>query len=130
MTVTGMHKKWLIYFACTLIPAYWVANWRHETNLSAIQEKLQREEAFHLSTEKLIKNCASNANKENHPFDANYQICAQGVKIRERTAQQIEALNHEKMTNDSHWYQNFILCVSILNLLGFLAFKSRRLLEE
>ena len=130
MTVTGMHKKWLVYFACTLIPAYWVANWRHETNLSAIQEKLQREEAFLLSTEKLIKNCVSNAEKQSQPFDASYQICAQGVKIHARTAEQIASLNHKKMTNDSHWYQNFSICVGILNLLGFLVFKSRRILQE
>jgi hypothetical protein len=130
MTMTSLQKKWLLYFALTLIPAYWVANWRHEANFTSIQDKLAHEEALHLSTEKLIKNCVFNAEKENGQFDASHQICEQGVKIHEQTAQQIEALNHEKISNDSHRYENFTICVGILNLLGFLAFKSRRFLQE
>jgi hypothetical protein len=129
MTVTSLHKKWLLYFVFTLIPAYGVTSWRHEANLTTIQDKLQREEALHLSTEKLIKNCALNAEKQNSQFDASHQICEQGIKNHEQTAQQIEALNDEKMRNDASRYQNFSICVVILNLLGFLAFKSRRFLK-
>jgi hypothetical protein len=126
MTVTSLQQKWLLYFVFTLIPAYGVANWRHEANLTTIQDKLQREEALHLSTEKLIKNCALNAEKENSQFDASHQICEQGIKNHEQIAQQIEALNYEKMSNDSGRYQNFSICVVMLNLLGFLAFRFRR----
>ena len=129
MTVTSLQKKWLLYFCFTLIPAYGVANWRHEANLSTIQEKLQREQALYLSTEKLVKNCALNAEKDNSQFDASHQICEQGIKKHQQTAQQIEALNYEKMSNDSGRYQNFSICVVILNLLGFFAFQFKRFVK-
>lgn len=130
MKLTGVQQKWLLYFILTLIPSYWVADWRHEANFSTIQEKLQREEALHLSTEKLIKNCAHNAEKDSGQFDASHQICEQGTKIHAQTAQQMESLAHEKTSNDKQRYQNFTIYVVILNLLGFLFFRFRHFFQE
>jgi len=130
MTLTSVQKKWLLFFVCTLVPAYWFANWRHDATLTSLEDKLKREEALHLSTEKLIKNCALNVEKDQDPFDANRQICEQGNKTHQRTAQQIEALNQEKVTNDSRWYQNFGIFAGLLNIVGFLAFRSTRILQE
>mgnify|MGYP006963612596 CR=1 FL=1 len=130
MTLTRLQQKWLLYFALTLVVAYGVSNWLHQTNLATIQDKLQREGDLHLSTEKLIKNCAVNAEKEDGQFDASHQICEQGMKTHAQTAQKIEALNQDKTNNDRHRYQNFAIYVGLLNLIGFLVFKSKRFFQE
>lgn len=130
MNLTGTQKKWLIFFVCTLFPAYWLADWRHAVNLSSIQESYAREHNLHISTDKLIKNCEQHAQKEDASFHASHQICEQGLKIHSQTARQMDALDQDKLTNDRQRYQNFVIGVGILNLIGFIAFKFRRFLQE
>ncbi len=130
MTLTGTQKKYLVFFFCTLAPAYWLADWRHTVSLTAIHESYTREQSLHISTDKLIKNCEQHTQREGASFDASHQICKQGLNIHAQTAQQMDALEQEKLTNDGRRYRNFVLYVGIFNLIGFIAFKFRHFVKE
>ena len=130
MTLTGIQKKGLVFFVCTLVPAYWLANWRHEVNVTALTAQLQREEALHRSTEKLVTHCQLNAQKEDAQFDASHQICAQGIQSHAQTARQMDAVRLEIMASEPRRFQNFALYLTVVNVLGFIAFKFKRYFQD
>ena len=118
MNLTRLQKISIAFFICSLLPAYLIANWRHAENLTAITERYERERNLHLSTDKLLKNCALNEKKENEHYSANHQICTQGEQEHQLSGRLMELLAEEKANNDRRWYRNFALSVSLLNLLG------------
>jgi hypothetical protein len=130
MNLSRIQKIGLAFLLASLLPAYLIAHWRYDANLSAIQEKFDREQKLHLSSDKLRANCERNEQKDNAAYDANYQICNQGLQTHEFTAQAMSALEQEKSSNHTWLYGNFLLWVLLLNLLGFVLYKARLLLDQ
>lgn len=130
MNLTRLQKISIAFFICSLLPAYLIANWRHAENLTAITERYERERNLHLSTDKLLQNCALNEKKENAHYTANHQICAQGEQEHARSGQLMKLLVEEKANNDQHWYRNFAFSVVLLNLLGLAIYKAYSVLTR
>ena len=130
MSISRMQKIGLAFFLCTLLPAYLIANWRHETNLNAITDRFEREQKLHLSTDKLVSNCERNEEKESDHYSANHQICTQGLEEHASTSQAMDVLTQEKMQNETHWYRNFFVSVAVLNLLGLLFYQGTAVLKR
>lgn len=128
MKLSDLQKICLVFFVCTLAPAYLFANWRYEVSFSALSEKLEREEELLQSTQKLLSNCEHNESKSNDHYDANHQVCANGEQILQRTQSNINTLTDDNHRLPSEWWRNFLLTVLCLNILGLLAYKSRHLL--
>ena len=118
MKLTRIQKIGLVFFVCTLLPAYWIANWRYEANLANLTETLNKEQALHLSTDKLLRNCEKNAEGKAHPYDATHQICNQGSDIHARTDHAMDLLTQEKANNETKWYRNFAFSILFFNLLA------------
>jgi len=130
MKLTTLPKLSLAFFACTLVPAYLVANWRYEVDFAVFSEKIEREEELLQSTQKLLSNCEQNESKSNDHYDANHQVCSNGERVRERTTLNIETLTQDQEELHSRWWRNFALVVLSLNVLGVLVYKSRQLLLD
>lgn len=130
MNLTRLQKISIAFFICSLLPAYLIANWRHAENLTAITERYERERNLHLSTDKLLQNCALNKKKENAHYTANHQICAQGEQEHARSGQLMELLVEEKANNDQRWYRNLAFSVVLLNLLGLAIYKAYSVLTR
>ena len=130
MSISRMQKIGLAFFLCTLLPAYLIANWRHETNHNAITDRFEREQKLHLSTDKLVSNCERNEEKESDHYSANHQICTQGLEKHASTSQAMDVLTQEKMQNETHWYRNFFVSVAVLNLLGLLFYQGTAVLKR
>lgn len=130
MTLTRIQKFSLAFFMCSLLPAYFFANWRHAENLSALTLRYEQEQGLHDSTDKLITQCAENEKKDNDHFSANHQICEQGLQEHELSQRLMALLNQEKANNDLRWYRNFVLSVVLLNVLGIAIYKSSQVLPQ
>ncbi len=130
MKITSTHKKRGIVLISTLLVAYLFANWRLDANLSRIQASFQKEEALHLSTDKLVINCEKNAAANENAFDANHRICDQGHQVHEQTEQQMQRLDLEKQKHQANWYRNFVLAFIVLNLLGLIFYKAKNFLKR
>lgn len=130
MNLTRLQKISIAFFICSLLPAYLIANWRHAENLTAITGRYERERNLHLSTDKLLQNCALNEKKENAHYTANHQICAQGEQEHARSGQLMKLLVEEKANNDQHWYRNLAFSVVLLNLLGLAIYKAYSVLTR
>lgn len=114
----------------TLLPAYLVANWRLEANLSRIHASFQMEESLHLSTDKLVSNCEKNAIANQQAYDANHQICEQGSQVHDHTAQEMRLLNTEKQKHEVNWYRNFALALIFFNSLGLLFYRAKNFFKN
>jgi hypothetical protein len=130
MKVTTVQKISLAFFACTLLPAYHVANWRYEVSFSVLSEKIEREDELLQSTQKLLSNCEQNESKSNDHYDANHQVCTNGERAHERTTLNIDTLTHDREQLHSRWWRNFFLVLISLNVIGILVYKSRQLLLD
>jgi hypothetical protein len=130
MKLSRIQKISIAFFIFSLLPAYLIANWRHETNVAVISERFEEEKNLHLSTDKLISNCERNEQKENTPYGANHQICNQGAQEHLQTEHAMHRLEEEKSFNDARSYRNFILSTVLLNLLAFLIYKSQQFLTR
>ena len=126
MNLTRLQKIGVVFFVCTLVPAYLVADWRHSVTLTQLDAAYAREQDLHQSTDKLLSNCERN----DTPYDANQQICSQGQRLHAQTAQAMDALTLEKTHNDSQWHRNFWLSVLLFNLLGWASYKGRLELKK
>lgn len=130
MKLSRMQKIGLVFFLCTLLPAYLIANWRYHANLNAITDKFDREQKLHFSTDKLVSNCERNEEKENNHYGSNHQICDQGLQEHASTSHVMDILMQEKASNETRWYRNFFLSVLILNLFGFFIYKGNAFLNR
>lgn len=128
MTFNRIHKIGVALFFCSLVPAFVIANWRHESHLQRIDAQIAKEHGLHQSTDKLIANCKKNADTGVTSYDANHRICEQGIQTHERTSQALEALALEKQHNDRDWYRNFFLSLIFFNFLGFVIYRVNILL--
>ena len=128
MKLTRTHTIVLSVILASLLPAYLVANWRYNTKLASLTETFEKEQALHLSTDKLLINCekidAANA------FDATHQICAQGSNIHAQTEHALALLAQEKALNETKWYRNFGLTVLFVNLLAFFCYRLNTYLKR
>ena len=130
MSLSGIQKIGIAFFIASLLPAYLIAHWRYEANISSIQDKFEREHNLHLSTDKLLINCERNEKKENTAYDVNHQICDQGQQTHELTSHAMSALAQQKARNSVWWYFNFFVSVSVFNLLGFAIYKGNIFLKR
>lgn len=119
MQLTRIQKIGMALFIASLLPATLITNWRYDAQLGSLSAMFEKEQALHQSTEKLLVNCEKIAT----PYDATYQICAQGSQIHERTAYAMALLTEEKASNEIKWYRNFALTVLLINLLSFCVYR-------
>jgi hypothetical protein len=130
MTITRNQKIGLAFFIFSLIPSYFIAQWRYEYSVQTITEELEREHALHLSTDKLLSNCANDEAKENTNYGANHQICNLGLQEHALSEYAMSVLEQEKVSSDAQRYRVFALLVLMLNLLGWIANKANQLLGK
>lgn len=130
MTLTRLQKIAISYLLISLVPSYLIANWRHEANQLSINEKFERELSLHLSTDKLLINCERNEKKEGTPYDANHQICNEGSQTHELTEKNMHSLELEQERNDSKRFRDFFLLILVFNLLAFVLYKARLLIQR
>ena len=129
MNLTRLQKISLAFFIGTCIPAYLIADWRHNVHWARIAQEIEQEQALQLSAEKLINNCQQNEANTAADFGPHHQICANGVDTRERTAQTIATLTQEKDSLPWRKFRNFLWAVISFNLIGFILFKGHQLLR-
>jgi len=130
MTFSRVQKISLAFFICSLLPAYLIAHWRHAANQASTAEKFDKEHSLHISTDKLVINCERLEATEGQQFSANHQICNQGQQQHALTQSAMDALAEENSANDTRWYRNFLLSMVFFNLLGFVAYKARLVLNR
>ncbi len=130
MTLSRTQKLGIALFILSLAPAYWIADWRYESKLASLTEMFEKEQALHLSTDKLLGNCEKIAAAKANPYDATHQICDQGTNIHEHTQQAMALLTQEKASNETKWYRNFALTTLIFNLLAFFLYRASVFLKR
>jgi hypothetical protein len=124
MTLTRIQKIGIAVFIVSLVPAYWIADWRYESKLANLTEMLEKEQSLHMSTDKLLVNCDKIAATKANPYDATHQICDQGSHIHEHTEQAMTLLTREKASNEAKWYRNFALTALLFNVLAFFLYRA------
>jgi hypothetical protein len=122
MKLTRIQKYSIAVFIVSLAPAFWIANWRYDSKLASLNDMFDKEQALHLSTDKLLGNCEKNAAAKANPYDATYQICNQGSHIHEHTEQAMTLLANERAGNETEWYRNFALTALLFNFLAFILY--------
>jgi hypothetical protein len=130
MTLARIHKIGIAVFLASLLPATLIANWRYESKLASLTDMFEKEQALHLSTDKLLINCEKIAATKANPYDATHQVCAQGSQIHEHTERAMAVLAQEKDINDTKWYRNFALTVALVNLLAFFLYRTSGYLKR
>ena len=129
MNLTRLQKISLAFFIGTCVPAYLIADWRHNAQLAHIVQEIEQEQALHLSAEKLISNCQQNEANTAAGYGPHHQICANGVDTHERTAQAIETLTQERDNLPWRKLRHFLWAVISFNLVGFVLYKGHQLLR-
>jgi hypothetical protein len=124
MKLTRIQQIGIVFFMCSLLPAYLITNWRYEAKLTSLNQMLQKEQALHLSTDKLLINCEKIAAHKEDRYDAMRQICSQGSDIHKHTEHAMTLLNEEKAMNEMKWYRNLGLAVVFFNLFAFTLFRA------
>ena len=124
MKLTRNQKLGIAVFIVSLAPAYWFANWRFDSKLANLNEIFNKEQALHLSTDKLLVNCEKIATTSSGAYDATHQVCAQGSQIHGHTEQAMALLPQEKLSNETQWYRNFSLTALLFNLLAFFLYRA------
>jgi hypothetical protein len=130
MTFTHIQKISLMVFIVSLLPAFWIANWRYDSKLANLNDELAKQQALHLSTDKLLANCEKIAVARANPYDATHQICDQGLHTHERTEQTKALLIEEKVSNETMWFVNFALTAVLFNFLAFIFYRMSGFLKR
>ena len=130
MTLTRIHKFGIAIFVVSLLPATLIANWRYDSKLASLTDMFEKEQALHLSTDKLLINCEKIATTNASAYGSTHQICAQGSQIHEHTERAMAVLVQEKDINDTKWYRNFALTVAFVNLLAFFLYRTSGYLKR
>ena len=130
MKLTRVQKIRIAVFIVSLLPAYWIANWRFNSKLTTIHEMFEKQQALHQSSDKLLVNCEKIAATNVNPYDATHQICAQGSRIHEHTKLAMGLLTQEKASNETNWYRDFALTSLMINLLAFVLYRMRVFLKR
>lgn len=123
MKLTRIQQIGLAILVCSLFPAYFISHWRYEAKLTNLDEMLQKEQALHTSTDKLLNNCENNPALKAEPYDAAHRICSQGADIHARTEHEMAVLNEYKAKNEMAQYWNFGLAMTLINLVAFILYK-------
>ncbi len=123
MKFTRIQKITIAVFIVSLLPAYWIANWRFDSKLTTLHEMFEKQQALHLSADKLLANCEKIAAAKANPYDATHQICTQGSHIHEHSERAMALLTQEKASNETEWYRNFALTALLFNLLAFVLYR-------
>ncbi len=124
MKLTRIQQIGIAFFMCSLSPAYLIAHWRYEAKLTSLDQMFQKEQALHLSTDKLLSNCEKIAAHKEDQYDAMHQICSQGSDMHKHTEHAMTLLNEEKATNEMKWYRNFALALVFFNLFAFALYRA------
>jgi len=130
MTLTAHRQIAIAFFIFSLIPAYFIAQWRYEFSVGAVTEELEREHALHVSVDKLLSNCESYEAREGTAYGANHQICKQGLQAHALSEHALILLAQEKERSDSQRYRNFFLLVVVINLLAWATYKFGQFLNR
>jgi hypothetical protein len=126
MKLTRIQKIGVAIFISSLLAATLIANWRFDSKLASLTDMFEKEQALHLSTDKLLTNCEKiAATNKAAPYDVTHQICEQGSHIHEHTQHAMTVLAREKESNEIKWYRNFALSVLFINLVAFGLFQTR-----
>ena len=130
MTLTHAQKFAAVFIACTLVLSYVTANVRHAHQQAVIAEKLEREESLHQSTDKLVAECAKEAQIDHDRFGIQRKVCDQGKEEHDRTQQRMDQLQAERAQNDRRWVINFVVSVLLLNGLAYAAIRINRFFNQ
>jgi len=124
MKLRRIQKISIAVFIVSLAPAYWIANWRYDSKLASLNDMFDKEQALHLSTDKLLANCDKISATKANPYDATHQICDHGSQIHQHTEQAMTLLTREKASNEAKWFRNFALAALLFNLLAFFLYRA------
>jgi hypothetical protein len=130
VTLSRTQKLGFAFFLCTLLPAYWIANWRYESKLVLISTLSEREQSLHHSTDKLLSNCKKISAGDVASYEATDLICKQGQETHEHTSQAIEKLANEKESMKILFLLNFLSFMMALNLAGLLIYQGNQYLKS
>lgn len=90
----------------------------------------QKEQALHLSTDKLLSNCEELEARNAASYNPAHKICNQGTEVHARTDQTMQLLQEAKNATATQWYRNFFLAAIFLNLVGFLLYQANAHLQR
>ena len=130
MTLTHAQKLATLFLACTVVLSYVTANVRHAHQQAVITEKFEREESLHQSTDKLVAECAKEAQTDHDRFGIQRKVCDQGQDEHNRTQLRMDQLQAERAQNDRRWYINFVVSVLVLNGLAYATIRINRFFNE
>lgn len=130
MNLSSRQKLWIFFFACSLLPAYWFANWRYETKFTSITTTIEREQSLHASTDKLLSNCQKISAGNAASYEATDLICKLGQDTHEHTFNAIENLTAEKNSLNIFFMLNFLSFAAGLNLIGVLLYQANNYLKS
>ena len=103
--MTSWQKKSLIVALLALLPAYFFASGRYETNLHTVDLSLERESQLLESDLKLLEVCKETGLSESDIYGSNAALCKQAQerhKLIEKTIQKLEA-DREQLGRDKNW---------------------------
>ncbi len=130
MNLSSRQKKWIIFFVCSLLPAYWFSNWRYETKFASITSTIEREQSLHTSTDKLLSNCKKISAGNAAAYEATDRICKLGQETHEHTFSTIENLKAEIGNLKIFFMVNFLALAAGLNLIGVLLYQANNYLKS
>ena len=130
MKLTRLQAICLACLIVSLLTAYWFANWRYESQLTNLNDRLEKEQALHASVDKLMSNCEMIAARQAMTYDPSHQICNQGSDIHTRTQQAMDTVAHDKASNDLKWYRDFAFIALGVNLFAFALYKANAYLKR
>jgi len=113
--MTSGQKKSLIVAVLALLPAYFFASGRYETNLHTIEQSQERERQLLESDLKLLEVCKETGLNERDSYGSNAALCKQAQerhKVQETTIEKLEA-DREHLARDKTW--NFLWAWLLLN---------------
>lgn len=116
--MTPLQKKALVLGLVALMPAYFFATWRFETNHNQTQFVLEREQQILESDLKLLDVCKETGLDRQENFGSNAVLCRQAQE-RHKTQETVFAqLEEEQKSHQRQLYWNFVLMWLMVNLVG------------
>lgn len=113
--MTSWQKKSIVLAILALVPAYFFASGRYETNMHAIDQSQARENQLVESDLKLLEVCKETGLNQSDSYGSNAALCRQAQerhKLQEKTLEKLEADRHH-LSSEKFW--NFLWGWLLLN---------------
>jgi hypothetical protein len=113
--MTSWQKKSIVLAVLALVPAYFFASGRYETNMNAIDQSQTREKQLVESDLKLLEVCKETGLNQSDSYGSNAALCRQAQerhKLQEKTLEKLEADRHH-LSSEKFW--NFLWGWLLLN---------------